>query len=186
MLTDGLFDGMNVVTGELLQALRSLCWRETAIGVDTQLYLVLRKRFTDMTHEGELMTEVDGSDLQLYAAKSVAHLGLKTLKHLIEASHPHQSVDGDAFLAACERRVEEHALASVLEVEQGRLKTEEHGGVRAEHICGHTSHRLHHTTQRTQGALIVGAGVATEVGERGTLSHSAHAGTLRIGDGEKP
>jgi L-alanine-DL-glutamate epimerase-like enolase superfamily enzyme len=63
---------------------------------------------------------------------------------------------------------------------------EEHGGIRAEHICGHTSHRLHHATQRTQGALIVGAGVATEVGERGTLSHSTHAGTLRIGDGEKP
>ena len=72
------------------------------------------------------------------------HLFLKSGEHLIEVAHPYESVDADAFLAACEGRVEQTAFASVLKVEQGRLYTEKNGGVGTKHVVVHVARKLNH------------------------------------------
>ena len=78
-----------------------------------------------VSHKFEFTTKVYGSNLKFHAMEASFHLLLKPGEHLIEVAHPYESVDADAFLTACERRVEQTAFASVLKVEQSRLQAEE-------------------------------------------------------------
>ncbi len=86
-----------------------------------------------MADEREFAFEVDGPDLQFDAAETVVHLPFKPLQHLLIVAHPHESVDDDTFLSSAEGGVPKGGGAA-LEVEQGRLKAKEHGGIGA-HQC---------------------------------------------------
>ena len=54
VLFDRLFNGMNVVSSELIQPLHSILRSEPAIGIHTQFNLFFGEMLADMPHELEL------------------------------------------------------------------------------------------------------------------------------------
>ena len=59
--------------------------------------------------------------------ESLFEFVLNAREHLLVGTHPHQSVDGDAFLTTREWSIKEDVAS--LEIEQCRLQSEEDGGI---------------------------------------------------------
>ena len=89
--------------------------------------------------------------------------------------HPYETVNRDALVAVGERRVEEPAIVAAqggCGREHGGFKSEEHRRFAAQ--CGQcvAAPSLHLPRRLMEPGLIVGIVVATEVEERGALSHA--------------
>ena len=65
-------------------------------------------------------------------------------------------------------------LCCIEERSKGCFQTEGDARVSTNHIVWNASHLLHHLTNLSQGHLIFRFGIATEIRERSTLSHSLY------------
>ena len=109
---------MNVIFSQSLQLAHRILWQEAAIGIYTQLNLLLGINITDALDEIEFLEEIDGTDFQFHAMETRLELLLQSCQHLLISSHPHQSVDGDAFFTSSERRIEK--ICQVLHSDRNR------------------------------------------------------------------
>ena len=108
-------------------------------------------------------------------------LSLQPCVHLVEGSHPHESVDGDSLFAPAERRVEECRGALSVELSKGRLQSEENRRVGAQHLIGYAAQSVDQIARVAEERLIafVAHGVAAQVGQCRALSRAADAVALK-------
>ena len=185
VLAYGLLNGVDVKTCELLKTLHGVVGSEAAIGIDAQLYLFLGESGTNVAYKVKLLVKVDRPNLQFHTSEPGLHFLLQPREHLVIATHPHQAVNGNALLAACERRVEEH-VASALKAEQGRLQTKQDRRIRAQHVVVYLARKAEHVAHRIENAFILGYGITAEVWQRRTLSHALAVGLFGRGYGYEP
>ena len=174
---------MNVVACQQPELVEGFVGSESAVGIHAQLYLLFAETLADATNQAQFLIEVDGSDLQFDASEPRIHLLFHARKHLVERSHPHQSVDGNAFLAACEGGVEE-SVGAGMEVLQGGLQSEEHGGEGSQTVVVDHARSTELVADGAQLGAIIGNVVATELWQRCTLAHSAPS--VVVGQGQEP
>ena len=86
---------MNVVFSQFLQPRHGLLHREAPIGINAQFYLLAAVAFANKSYQYYLPFPVDGSNLQFHASESCRQFFFNALVHLLERTHPHQSVDGN-------------------------------------------------------------------------------------------
>ena len=75
-------------------------------------------------------------------------------------------------------------LCCIKERSKGCFQTEGDARVSTNHIIRNASHLLHHLTNLSQGHLIFRFGIATEIRERSTLSHSLYSRHFIRGESE--
>ena len=75
-------------------------------------------------------------------------------------------------------------LCCIKERSKGGLETEGDAWISTNHIVWNASHLLHHLTNLSQGHLIFRFGIATEIRERSTLSHSLYSRHFIRGESE--
>ena len=75
-------------------------------------------------------------------------------------------------------------LRCIEERSEGCFQTEGDARVSTNHIVRDASHLLHHLTNLSQGHLIFRFGIATEIRERSTLSHSLYSRHFIRGESE--
>ena len=97
---------MNVIFSQSLQLAHCILRQEAAIGIYTQLNLLLGIYITDALDEIEFLEKIDGTDLQFHAMETRLEFLLQSCQHLLIGSHPHQTVDCDTFFTSSERRIE--------------------------------------------------------------------------------
>ena len=162
VLSDGLFDGVDAVLCQLFQPLQCFLRGEAAVGIHTQFHLLAGEGLADVADEVELFFKVDGSDFQFHTAESRPEFLLQPSVHLVESPHPDQSVDGDAFLATSERRIEEIDASLGFQLCFCRLQSEEHGGIGTHCIGVDASRPAEAVAESAQFLFIlaVGHGIA--------------------------
>jgi hypothetical protein len=131
-LTDGLFDGVDIILRQQLQLIECLIIGESAIGIHTELHLVEGEAISDTFNKVEFLIEVDGTDLEFDATETFCQFLFEALEHLFVVAHPNETVDGNADFATGESGVEE--TMAILEIQQGGFEAEEHRGVVAERV----------------------------------------------------
>ena len=147
--------------------------------VETQLQALPRKEIAAKTLENSKLVLVRDADEAMDLSNAYAP------EHLIIATHPHQAVNRNALLAACERRVEKH-VASAFKAEQGRLQAKQDRRIRAQHVVVYLARKAEHVAHRIENAFILGYGITAEVWQRRTLSHTLAVGLFGRGYGYEP
>ena len=207
---------MNIILSQSLQLTHCILRQEAAIGIYTQLNLLLGIHITDALDEIEFLEEINGTNLQFHAMETRLEFLLQPGQHFLVGSHPHQSVDCDALFSPTERRIEKidkilHShrnrdslllqyfdrslslrqihcpqllLCCIKERSKGCFQTEGDARVSTNHIVWNAFHLLHHLTNLSQGHLIFRFGIATEIRERSTLSHSLYSRHFIRGESE--
>ena len=168
--TDGLFNGMQVIGVQPTQNLTGLTGGKGSVGIHTQLHFASPKAAADIFQKFELSIQVH-TNLELDARETGLNLFYEAFLHFLLGAHPHQSVDGNAFLAPAPGRVIELQSAA-LEVEHGCFHAEKHGGVGTECLEGDFASLFKRTAMAGQHFGIVGYVIATEIGQWGTFANA--------------
>ena len=163
---------MDRVLREQFEFIECLFVFEGAVGIETQFHLMEGEAIPDAFHEIQFLFEVDGTDLQFHTTETFLQFLFHPLEHLVIASHPHESVDGDAFFTTTKGGVKEQV--AIPEVQQRRLQAEAHRGVRAKGIDIDIAFLTEVLTEAIEFRFIrlIGQSIATQVGQWGTLAHT--------------
>ena len=149
--------------------------------------------------------EIDGTYLQLYAVETSLQFLFQSSQHFLVSAHPYQAIDGDALLASAEWRVVEvsqvlcpsrncETLLSIFRKscrrcsriplcrskETGKSRFQAKGDTRVStnHIIRNAPHLFYHLANLSERHLVFRLGIATQVGQCGTLSHSLYTRNL--------
>ena len=190
---------MNIVSCQCFQATHRILRRETTIGIHTQLHLLLGIALSDTLDQIQFFQEVDGTNLQFHAMKTLFQFLLQSSQHFIVGAHPHQSVDGNPRFPACKRRIIQFAQAIcpsryckclqgdrrrisscshlylMEEVCKCRFQSKSNARIGTNHIIRNTSHLFHQLTDLSQRRLIFRLCITAQIRERSTFAHTFHA-----------
>ena len=96
---------------------------------------------------------------------------LEACCHRLKVAHPHQSVDGNALLTTCKGRVGQRCAAPEVQLPPGGFKAEKHRRHIAQGIYIDSATGTHVIAMTPQHRIIVGQVIATQLRQRGALSH---------------
>ena len=176
VLPNGLLDAVDMVAAQLFQSARCFVHRKTTVGINAQFDSFGREASAQATDEVQFTLEINSPNLQFHTMEALTEFCLHSLHHLIVRPHPNEAVDGNSLRATRERRVVE---LEIMPRERGfgrakgHFKTEEDGRVRAKGLRIEPSSLHHLATDTPQRCFVIAVVVATQIGERGTLSQSA-------------
>ena len=168
---DGLLDGMDAESGQASEFVHGLVGREGPVGIHTQLDAVAAVSVAQTTNQGHFIVKIDGSYLDFHTREALIEFQFQAPTHRVKIAHPHQAVDGNAFLATGKRRVGQGCRASTVELVPCRLESEKHRRTVAQGIDINTATGAHIVAMMTQHRVIVGQVVTTEMRQRCAFPH---------------
>ena len=124
--------------------------------------------------ETNFFVEVDGADLDFYAAEAFAEFLLHAAAHFFVGAHPDESVDGDAGLAEGEGRGKERQMRLATEGgaggKKGGFEAVEHGGMVAQRFAVEAAALLDAAADGMEECLVMGVVFGGEVVKGGAFA----------------
>ena len=136
---DGLLDAVDAEGREFAEPGGGFFGGEGTVGVNAELEIGGAEVLAQEAQETNFFVEVDGADLDFYAAEAFAEFLLHAAAHFCVGAHPDESVDRDAGLAEGEGRWKERQMRLATEGgaggKKGGFEAEEHGGMVAQRFA---------------------------------------------------
>jgi hypothetical protein len=171
---DGLLDAVDAEGREFAEPGGGFFGGEGAVGVNAELEIGGAEVLAQEAQETNFFVEVDGADLDFYAAEAFAEFLLHTAAHFCVGAHPDESVDGDAGLAEGEGRWKECQMRLATEGgaggKEGGFEAEEHGGMVAQRFAVEAAALLDAAADGMEECLVMGVVFGGEVVKGGAFA----------------
>ena len=159
---DRLFDGVQCILREQFQFIQCLVKFKSPIRIHAQFQFTRSEAFTNLFQQFQFRLEVDGTYLQFDASEPLFQFLLDALLHLVERTHPHQSVDRNGESLALRIFLQRGSYRR-FQIFQCRFHTKEHRGIVAHRFIVYLPCSLHVVTERPQSFTIVRYVVTTQL-----------------------
>ena len=187
--TIGIYPQLNLLLGiHITDALDEIEFLEEIDGTDFQFH-AMETRLEFLLQPGQHLLigshphqSVDGDALFTSSERRV--------EKICQVLHSHRNRDSrllqyfDRSLSLRQFLCPQFLLCCIKERSEGCFQTEGNAWISTNHIVWNASHLLHHLTNLSQGHLIFRFGIATEIRERSTLSHSLYSRHFIRGESE--
>ena len=171
---DGLLDAVDAEGREFAEPGGGFFGGEGAVGVNAELEIGGAEVLAQEAQETNFFVEVDGANLDFYAAEAFAEFLLHAAAHFFVGAHPDESVDGDAGLAEGEGRWKERQMRLATEGgaggKEGGFEAEEHGGMVAQRFAVEAAALLDAAADGMEECLVMGVVFGGEVVKGGAFA----------------